>query len=74
MEYWKERSPSISTDAGMQIEESDKQEQNAPDSIRESLEPSSNVTLQSFMHDSKQYSPSISTDPGMQIEESDEQE
>jgi hypothetical protein len=59
--------------AGMQIDESDEQPSNARDSIRESLEPASNVTLESALHPSKQALPSISTDDGMQIDTSDQQ-
>jgi Arc/MetJ-type ribon-helix-helix transcriptional regulator len=57
----------------MQIEESDEQFENACDSIRESLEPDSNVTLESARHTAKQRSERTSTDDGMQIDESDEQ-
>jgi hypothetical protein len=35
----------VSTDEGMQIDESDEQPQNADSSIRESLESDSNVTI-----------------------------
>jgi hypothetical protein len=50
LHFLKQRSPSTSTDDGMQIDESDEHFENAPDSIRESLEPDSNVTLQSPSH------------------------
>jgi hypothetical protein len=39
--------PSSKSPAGMQMHESDEQSQNAFDSIRKSLEPDSNVTLES---------------------------
>jgi hypothetical protein len=55
----------------MEIDESEEQSQNAPSSIRESLEPASNVTLERVPHREKQYMPIISTDDGMQIDESE---
>jgi hypothetical protein len=58
----------------MQIDESDEQVKNARGSIRESLQPDSNVTLQSAVHRLKHDSQSCSTDDGMQIDESDEQD
>jgi hypothetical protein len=57
----------------MQIDESDEHAENANDSMRESLEPDSNVTLQSAPQQEKQKSPTTSTGHGMQIDESDEQ-
>jgi hypothetical protein len=57
----------------MQIDESDEQYRNAYFSIRESLEPDSNVRLESELHCEKQYSQRTSTDDGMQIDDSDEQ-
>jgi hypothetical protein len=57
----------------MQTDESDDHEQNAAASIRVSLEPDSNVKIESRSQLRKQWSPSISTDDGMQIGESDEQ-
>jgi hypothetical protein len=56
----------------MQIDESDEHPRNANLSMHESLEPVSNVTLESPMHPVKQVSQSCSTDDGMQIDESDE--
>jgi hypothetical protein len=38
--------PSLSTDEGMQIDESDEQFQNASSSMNESLEPDSKVTVE----------------------------
>jgi hypothetical protein len=58
----------------MQIDESDEQDPNADDSIRETGQPDSNVTLQSGPHSLKHLSHSISTDEGIQINESDEQD
>jgi hypothetical protein len=57
----------------MQIDESDEQNENAHISMRESLQPDSNVTLESAVHLLKQNSQRCSTDDGMQIDESDEQ-
>jgi FtsZ-binding cell division protein ZapB len=57
----------------MQIDESDEQSRNAPDSIRESLEPVSNVTIESLEHPVKHAAHTITTDDGMQIEEIHEQ-
>jgi hypothetical protein len=56
-----------------QIEESDAQDENAPDSICDSLEPASNATLQSAPHVSKHFVPSVSTEDGMQIAVSEDQ-
>jgi hypothetical protein len=39
----------------------------------DSLEPGSNVTVESIEHSQKHPRPSISTEEGMQIDESDEQ-
>jgi hypothetical protein len=57
----------------MKIDESDEHHENAHFSIRESLQPDSNVTLESPVHPLKQNSQSNSTDDGIQIDESDEQ-
>jgi hypothetical protein len=56
----------------MQIDESDEQDENANRSIRETLQPDSNLTLESALHQRKQPSQRSSTDDGMQIDESDE--
>jgi hypothetical protein len=64
----------ISTDQGIQIDESDEQLINAYFSIRESLDSLSNLTFDSVSHPLKQYSQSTSTDEGIQIDESDEQD
>jgi hypothetical protein len=61
----------ISTDEGIQADESDEQYQNAHFSIRESLESFSNLTVERVLHSEKQYSPMISTDEGIQIDTSD---
>jgi hypothetical protein len=58
----------------MQIPESAEQDENANDSIHESLERAPNVTPDSAAHFEKQPLPSISTDDGMQIDESNEQD
>jgi hypothetical protein len=46
----KQHAPSFSTDDGMQIDESDEQDENACDFILESREPASNATLESVSH------------------------
>jgi hypothetical protein len=63
----------ISTEEGMQIDESDEQYRNTDCSIRESLESGSKVTFERLSHRRKQFSQMISTEEGMQIDESDEQ-
>jgi hypothetical protein len=55
------------------IEESDEHSENADSPIRESLEPDSNVTVESDSQSRKQLSHTDSTDDGIQIDESDEQ-
>jgi hypothetical protein len=62
----------ISTDEGIQIDESEEQARNAYCPIRESLELDSNVTFERVRHPEKQDSQMISTDEGIQIDESDE--
>jgi hypothetical protein len=52
----------------MQIDESDEQDENAHFSIRESLQPDSNVTLESALHSLKQPSQRCSTDDAMQAD------
>jgi hypothetical protein len=64
--------PTLITVAGIQIDESDEQLENACRSIRESLEPDSNVTLERARHSWKHFSQTTSTDDGMQIDETDE--
>jgi hypothetical protein len=66
----KQLSPIVSTDAGMQIEQSIKQNKNAPLSIHERREPDSNVTSERDSQREKQLSPILSTVEGMQIAES----
>jgi hypothetical protein len=61
------------TDYGMQIDVSDEQCKNAREPMRESLEPDSNVTLESALQPQEQPSPISKTDHGIQIDESDEQ-
>jgi hypothetical protein len=65
--------PSLSTEEGMQIDDSDEQNQNADSPMDESLESDSNVSVERDSHPEKQYGPSRSTEEGMQIDESDEQ-
>jgi hypothetical protein len=65
--------PISRTVAGMQIDGIDEQHANACRSMRESLAPDSNVTLESDTHLWKQPWQSTSSDDGMQIDESDEQ-
>jgi hypothetical protein len=63
----------ISTDEGIQIDESNKQAANADLSIRESLESDSNLTFERLRHRMKHDSQMMSTDEGIQIDESEEQ-
>jgi hypothetical protein len=63
----------LSTDEGIQIDESDKQYPNAYFSMSESLESRSKLTVERVPHPVKQYSQITSTDEGIQIDESDEQ-
>jgi hypothetical protein len=62
----------ISTDEGIQMDESDEQSRNADFSIRESLESVSKRTFERFRDPAKQATPMISTKEGIQIDESDE--
>jgi hypothetical protein len=62
--------PSFSTEEGMQINESDEQEENADSPIEESLEQYSNVTIERELHSLKHQLPSILTDEGIQIDPS----
>jgi hypothetical protein len=55
------------------MEESDEQDANADSSIRESLEPKSNVTVDRLLHPEKHFRSSVSTQERMLIEISDEQ-
>jgi hypothetical protein len=57
----------------MKIDRRELHSENAPFSIRETLEPMQNVTFESAEHDEKQFSLSLSTDEGIQIDESDEE-
>jgi hypothetical protein len=61
----------ISTDDGMQIDESDEQPENAPPARRETLDSPSNVIVERVEHRKKHCSAMISTDDGMQIDESE---
>jgi hypothetical protein len=63
----------ISTDEGIQIDESDEQHQNADCSIRESLDSLSNCTFDKVPHVEKPCSQMILRDDGIQMDESDEQ-
>jgi hypothetical protein len=67
-------SQSISIEDGMQVPESDEQDQNADDAICKRLGSASNATFERTLHSAKQYPPMTSTDDGKQIDESDEQE
>jgi hypothetical protein len=58
----------------MQIDESLEQFENAEHSIRNSLEPGSNVTFQSALQSRKQLLQSIFTADGMQIDGSETQD
>jgi hypothetical protein len=64
---------SISTDDGRQILKSDEQPGNTCDSIRESVEPVSNIANRSAVHELKHPESKVSTDDGMQIDENDGQ-
>jgi hypothetical protein len=60
------------TDGGMQIDESDEHPENAELPRRESLEPDSNVTVESNLSPRKQFWQRVSTKEGMKTDESDE--
>jgi hypothetical protein len=62
----------ISTADGMQIDKSDEQLANAQSSIRQSPEPDSNITVDSFEHLLKQFEQRTWIDEGMEIVESNE--
>jgi hypothetical protein len=62
----------ISTEEGIQMDESDEQDSNADCSILDSVESVANITIERVRHPEKQYSLIISTDEGIQIDESDE--
>jgi hypothetical protein len=49
LQLWKQYLEIVSTDAGMQIDRSDEQAENASCSMFESREPVPNVTLASFL-------------------------
>jgi hypothetical protein len=51
----KQEEEMVLTDEGMEIDESDEHPKKAAWSIRESLEPDSNVTVQSDSHPRKQF-------------------
>jgi hypothetical protein len=55
----------------MQIAERDEQSKKAPNSIDNSLDSDSKITLERHRQLSKQRSPTDSTDGGMQIDESE---
>jgi hypothetical protein len=63
-----------STGQGMQISERRPQPENIDCSLRNNLQPVSNVTRERLSHDSKHSSPRISTDEGLQIDHSDDPE
>jgi hypothetical protein len=64
---------SVSTDEGIQIDESDEQSSNAEGPMDESREPESKITLEIVLQLAKQESPNFVTPEGMQIEERDQQ-
>jgi hypothetical protein len=64
--------PRLSTEEGIQIDESEKQPLNADSARDESLERDSNVTVERDSHPKKHSLPRLSTEEGMQIDESDE--
>jgi hypothetical protein len=64
---------SVSTDEGMQNDESDEHLENAEGAIDETFEGDSNVTVERDRHPRKQDSESFSTDEGIQIDKSDQQ-
>jgi hypothetical protein len=68
----KERTPRNSTEAGRQIDWSDKQPESALASIRISPDPDSNVNDESELHDEKQSASSNSTQAGRQNDFNDE--
>jgi hypothetical protein len=70
---WKQPRPSTSTDAGMPRNRSDRHSANPHLSIRESLQPALNVTVESLPQHRRQLSPRSSTDEGMQTDRSEEQ-
>jgi hypothetical protein len=69
----RQSAPRVSTEKGIQIEESDKHLKKTPSSIHERDESGSNVTAESDLQSKKHDLESRSTDDGMQIDESDEQ-
>jgi hypothetical protein len=70
---WKDVSPILSIEDGMQMDESDEQETHAEVPMDGRLEPNSNVSTTRDSHRSKQASRTFSTDEGTQNEERDEQ-
>jgi hypothetical protein len=70
----KQYSQIVSTEEGIQIDESDEQAPNAQHPIHESLESDSNVIVAREGHRKKQESQIVSTEEGIQIDENDEQE
>jgi hypothetical protein len=63
----------IVIEAGIQIDLSKEQKEKAPSSIRRSVDPDSNVTVERNSHQLKQDLGRMSTDAGMTIDSSDEQ-
>jgi hypothetical protein len=63
---------SLSTDEGIQIEDSNEQCRNAESSMHSNFESNSNVTIERDSHSKKQFSQSFSTEDGTQIDESGE--
>jgi hypothetical protein len=60
----------VSTDEGIEIDDSDKHPRNAESSILESLASNSKLTRERFVHDSKHDRQIVWTEEGMTIEES----
>jgi hypothetical protein len=65
---WKQSGPMPSTDAGMQIDFRDQQQQSISRSIRLSLQGDANVIVSREAHESKQLGPMNSTEAGMQTD------
>jgi hypothetical protein len=61
----------ISTEEGIQIDESDEQSRNAAFPMCESSDSFSKLTSDKVSHSQKQFSQMISTDEGIQIDESE---
>jgi hypothetical protein len=60
--------PNVSTDAGIEIDRSDEQPENARSSIRRSPESGSKVTFESNVQQRKHNRPRAVTDAGIQMD------